>query len=93
VARLGPCDSHYPSPFLNYPLNVLAVPVMNTQRAAVFDDMERLPEDVLDKFILAMLPALVEGLDEGNTVLVIVRNHGETDPMQRRRRRGHGWNV
>ena len=41
---------------------------------AVFNRIEQLQEDVLDEFILAKVPALVEDLSEEVTVLAIVHN-------------------
>ena len=41
---------------------------------AVFNRIEQLQEDVLDEFILAKVPALVEDLGEEVTVLAIVHN-------------------
>jgi hypothetical protein len=48
--------------------------MINTQRVAVFNCVEQLQEDMLDKFILAKVPALVEDLGEEVTVLAIVHN-------------------
>jgi len=48
--------------------------VINTQRVAVFNRIEQLQEDVLDEFILAKVPALVEDLGEEITILTIVHN-------------------
>jgi hypothetical protein len=48
--------------------------VINTQRVAVFNRIEQLQEDVLDEFILAKVPALVEDLGEEVTILAIVHN-------------------
>jgi len=48
--------------------------VINTQRVAVFNRIEQLQEDVLDEFILAKIPALVEDLGEEVTVLAVVHN-------------------
>ena len=48
--------------------------MINTQRVAVFNCIEQLQEDVLDKFILAKVPALVEDLGEEVTILAIVHN-------------------
>ena len=48
--------------------------MINTQRVAVFNRVKQLQEDVLDKFILAKVPALVEDLGEEVTVLAIVHN-------------------
>ena len=48
--------------------------MINTQRVAVFNRIEQLQEDMLDKFILAKVPALVEDLSEEVTVLAIVHN-------------------
>ena len=41
---------------------------------AIFNRIEQLQEDVLDEFILAKIPALVEDLGEEVTVLAIVHN-------------------
>ena len=48
--------------------------MINTQRVAVFNCIEQLQEDVLDEFILAKIPALVEDLGEEVTVLAIIHN-------------------
>ena len=48
--------------------------MINTQRVAVFNRIEQLQEDVLDEFILAKIPALVEDLGKEVTVLTIVHN-------------------
>ena len=41
----------------------------------VFSRTEQLQEDVLDEFILAKVPALVEDLGEEFTILAIVHNN------------------
>ena len=41
---------------------------------AVFNRIEQLQEDVLDEFILAEVPALVEDLGEEVTVLAVVHD-------------------
>jgi hypothetical protein len=48
--------------------------MINTQRVAVLNRIEQLQEDVLDEFILAKVPALVEDLGEEVTVFAIVHN-------------------
>jgi hypothetical protein len=48
--------------------------MINTQRVAVVNCIEQLQEDVLDEFILAQVPALVEDLGEEVTILTIVHN-------------------
>ena len=41
---------------------------------AVLNRIEQLQEDVLDEFILAKVPALVEDLGEEATILAVVHN-------------------
>lgn len=48
--------------------------MINTQRVAVVNRIEQLQENVLDEFILAKVPALVEDLGEEVTILTIVHN-------------------
>ena len=48
--------------------------MINTQRVAVFNHIEQLQEDVLDEFILANAPALMEDLGEETAILAVVHN-------------------